>query len=467
MKKNNSKLKIYNSALLLLLTSTLLPLASFLLLLTSCDTTNPPGNHTIALAFEDASCTEAWLNLKLASRIMLPKEITLKQNDSTIITTTINSYDTTLFIENLLPNQTYNFCSTIKQLNNGTIKSNKLPVTTMDTTSQNFTWETFTFGGVHGSSYLKDVAIINENNIWAVGEIHTAETDQWNSDSTEWLTPYNAVHWDGNTWELKRILFPVDADQPNSYKSAKECRAIFVFNENDFLITASTQFAFMNSKGEYSIKTIGFKWEDRFTINALWGTSSEDFYVVGQRGNIAHYNGSSWKKIESGTELSINDIYGDYNSKTGKWEVLAVATDLQFNTSRVVLRIENKRVEKTETTSISQPLLSLWFKSNKKYYLVGSGIYTKNSLSEYRWERLSRTISIYFKYNIVAQNMNDIIVAGAFNEVLHFNGVSWKSYRAKELPFDSGRLMGANYTNNIICIVGQNGREGVIHIGKK
>ncbi|NOX65840.1 MAG: hypothetical protein GXO85_08580 [Chlorobi bacterium] len=75
----------------------------------------------------------------------------------------------------------------------------------MDTTSHNFAWETYTFGGVNGSSYLKDVAIINENNIWAVGEIHTEETDQFDSNGV-WVKPYNAIHWDGSTWELKRIL---------------------------------------------------------------------------------------------------------------------------------------------------------------------------------------------------------------------------------------------------------------------
>ncbi len=41
----------------------------------------------------------------------------------------------------------------------------------MDTTSHNFTWQTCTFGE-HSNSVLYDVAIIDENNIWAVGEIY-------------------------------------------------------------------------------------------------------------------------------------------------------------------------------------------------------------------------------------------------------------------------------------------------------
>jgi len=41
----------------------------------------------------------------------------------------------------------------------------------MDTTSHNFIWEIDTLG--IGGSYLNDVAIIDENNIWVVGNIET------------------------------------------------------------------------------------------------------------------------------------------------------------------------------------------------------------------------------------------------------------------------------------------------------
>ena len=57
----------------------------------------------------------------------------------------------------------------------------------MDTTSHNFTWDIDTLG-ISGT--LRDVQIIDENNIWVVGEI---ETD---------TATYNAAHWNGNDWEM-------------------------------------------------------------------------------------------------------------------------------------------------------------------------------------------------------------------------------------------------------------------------
>ena len=47
----------------------------------------------------------------------------------------------------------------------------KLLLTTLDTTSHDFSWKTFTFGG-GGGSVLNDVAIVNDTLAYAVGEIY-------------------------------------------------------------------------------------------------------------------------------------------------------------------------------------------------------------------------------------------------------------------------------------------------------
>ncbi|VAX18781.1 hypothetical protein MNBD_IGNAVI01-593, partial [hydrothermal vent metagenome] len=108
---------------------------SVILLLTSCNTTEPPpSNQKLTLAAEDASCTEAWLNLKLEN-ITTPIEVTLNCNDTVAQITNLSNKDTTLFVENLIPNQTYTFQAIIQSTN---LKSNSVSVTTMDTTSHNF-----------------------------------------------------------------------------------------------------------------------------------------------------------------------------------------------------------------------------------------------------------------------------------------------------------------------------------------
>ncbi|NOX67178.1 MAG: hypothetical protein GXO85_15610, partial [Chlorobi bacterium] len=339
------------------------------LLLTSCNTTEPPpSNQKLTLTAEDASCTEAWLNLK-TDNISLPTEIVLKQNDSTIITANINSSDTTLYIENLLPSQTYTFQTIIPAQQNGGQASNKVSITTMDTTSHNFTWETFTFGGGSSSSHLSDVTIINENSIWAVGEIHTEETDQFDSNGV-WIKPYNAVHWDGKNWELKRVFI-------NGY--FYPLYSIYAFDENDIWF-ANLSLIHWNGK-DYKFYTTpplnstGTGWN----INSIWGKSSKDFYVVGNGGSIAHYNGNSWRKIESSTKAILSDIYGINNDiyVAGGSNIAYTGILLKENKEgfSVIKEGTSQYVDTIFTPYFVGSLSSVWLSPTGTLYFGGQALY--------------------------------------------------------------------------------------------
>ncbi len=445
MRPNNSKFIIHNSTLLLFLS---------LLLVTSCDTTNPPSNNKITLTFEDASCTEAWLNLKL-DNITLPTKITIKQDDSTIVETNINSTDTTLFIEHLLPSQNYTFYSTIKQMNNEAIKSNNLSITTMDTTSHNFTWQTFTFG--NRNSVLKDVAIINKNNIWAVGEIHTAETDQWNEDSTKWVQPYNAVHWDGNTWELKRILVNYKG---NTIFLALE--SIFAFSATDIWLVSSLP---IHGDGKnWKIYDVREETNSNLSLTTVWGSSSNDIYFAGRSGSLAHYNGSSWTKIESGTELSINDIWGDYNEKMGKWEVLAVASSIAINEGNKLISINNHTSTPLSTEGLRWAIQTIWFKTKRKYLIGGDGLFQTNSLLN-TWET-NKLVPNIWTVSLNGIDINDLFSTGPFGMVLHYNGITWRDY-TNETKYKGVCYATTSINNNLVAISGATSDQGVILIGRR
>ena len=150
----------------------------YLLLLLSCNTTEPPPGEkpTLTLKLEDASCTEAWVKLTI-NNSQLPIAVTLLQNGEARKTIDVETKDSLLYIDSLLPNTSYTFQSTIHPFNHSDeVSSSELNVTTLDTTSHDFTFETFTFGGQAGSCALYDVAIIDENNIWAVGEIYLLDS---------------------------------------------------------------------------------------------------------------------------------------------------------------------------------------------------------------------------------------------------------------------------------------------------
>jgi len=167
----------------------------------------------------------------------------------------------------------------------------------LDTTSQEFTWETFTFGE-HSSSVLRGVSVIDENNIWVVGEIYMNDsTGLADSDA------YNAARWDGNKWELMKMQFYTFCNQPNtgSYRAT----SVTAFSEDDIWVSSASQITRFDGIEQKEINCIPT------SVNKIWGFDTTKTFAVGSHGSIAHYNGQSWQKIETGTDLDFYDIHGN------------------------------------------------------------------------------------------------------------------------------------------------------------
>jgi hypothetical protein len=357
-----------------------------------------------------------------------------------------------LYIDSLLPNQTYKLIAAMQQSNN---VSNEVTVTTMDTTSHNFTWQTFTFG--ERTSTLYDVTIIDENNIWAVGEIYV-------NDSLGNPDPkiYNAVRWNGLSWELKRI--PILLNGTPFYPIIK---SIFAFNENDIWFEAGIHW------DGITFKQIPFNIPWNGNVNKLWGSSSNDLYIVGNSGNLAHYGGPSvgWKKIESGTTTALTDIYGD-----GENVFICGYEDFK---PTVLLKFENNSIKKIieeaeftyRTDFISGWVKSIWLKRDKLfaltiYDLYRSSVNTKGEGSAL-WEG---DINTWGSNAVRGNDVNDIFTAG-YNAVLwHYNGLGWKRY--EELVNPTNHFRAISITGNTVVVAGfkyLNGidRYGLITIGKR
>ena len=383
----------------------LLSLILLLLISASCNTTEPPPpdgeKPTLELTLEDVSCIEAWIMLK-TTNLQLPTTLTLIQFNPTGDTVTQNiilsNADSLLYIDSLLPNQTYKFITTIEQSNN---KSNELSVTTLDTTSHNFTFQSWTFGTI-GSSTLYDVAIIAENNIWAVGEIMIADT------SINGYTMYNAVHWDGSEWKLHRIMFYTICGQ--QHQNAYAASSIFAFSEKDIWVgMQGSQIARLTDTAQIGTYCVPI------SIRKLWGTDSQNIYAVGVNGQIAHYNGQSWSKIESGTISVIGDISG-IQSKNGEYVKYCAADN-------VLLRIDGDNNVSRINVIQGMFLNSVWAASNNLVYTAGNGIvFYKND----KWQKTDRPdLNTIFSVN--GQSYNDIVGLSSNLSIFHFNGYSSNS----------------------------------------
>jgi hypothetical protein len=428
-----------------MITTTLLIIAT--LLIQSCNKPTEPAKESISVTVEDVSCTEAWL--KISDTNANPNiTVIVKRDNTDILTLNLNKADTVIVDENLLPNKTYTYRA-VKQQGSKVVEASKtMTAVTLDTTSHNFTWQTFEFGQ-HSSSTLYDVAIIDENNIWAVGEIYMKDS-LGNYDHNA----YNAMHWDGQKWELKRIMFYTFCPQgPGS--GSYPARAIFAFDGENIVISSGSQIAYLKNGVQIKRECLPV------SVNKIWGTAVNDYYIVGYGGGIAHWNGSSWKKIESGTTLPIMDVYGASDPNTGSYEVLCVSADQALPGHSKILKIENLKVREVATHPEWEPW-GIWFVPERRYFHAGDGLWENRSLHG-NWIRNSNLPAL-FKTSIDGQALNDIIVSGAFWLLSHWNGTSWHTYfpRIQDSSFGTVVIKG-----NLIIVVGFIENRAVALVGRR
>ncbi|MDP1676036.1 MAG: hypothetical protein Q8L88_04155 [Bacteroidota bacterium] len=295
----------------------------------------------------------------------------------------------------------------------------------IDTTSHEFVWEAPIFLGDGASSALYDLQIIDDSLAYAVGDISVKDSNgNWQNP------PYNIAKWNGHQWQLS-----TSSDIGYGYG---ELYCVFAFGPNDLWAGSTIPEHWDGAKWTFHGASRGY--EGGFRLRKIWGTSSTNLYAVGDDGNIRHYNGISWQKIESGTNLSFRDIYGATDSKTGELQILALCSD-NIPHERGLYRIQGNIATAISTYPLQYDLTSVWFVPNSHYYLVGSGMFEKLSLSDSVWKNGEPGVVKYVLTKIRGTGLNDVFAVGALGDVLHYNGLSWQSY------FDKTSLANGGYAS--------------------
>jgi hypothetical protein len=412
-----------------------------------------PISSDVQLSAEDVAVTEAWLRVHITPT--LPHDsIRITRNDTTVLTLGFQGGDTLLIDEQLSPKKAYSYKLYSFGAGKPNLSSETLTFTTMDTTSHDFTWQIDTLGD-GASSQLNDVAIINDTLAYAVGQIYF-------KDSTGQFDPtaYNVAKWNGIRWQLLRIQFLNFCNQPTTY--SYPAKAVFAFSATDIWVTSGSQFVRWNGLTQTSPQCIPV------SVNKLWGESENLLYAVGVGGGMALLNGGTWQKLNSGTTLDIQDIWGAKNDKTGKWEVMAVAGNYYASNERKVLSIADFSVSSLSDNGIPYALNSVWFSPRKHYWVVGAGIYEKSfTLDRSYWKGgLNNPITTYTTNRIRGTQINDVFFCGADGDLFHFNGLSWHSYRS-ESNLSNGQFLSIAVKGNTIIAVGYDSPRAIVMRGKR
>ena len=322
------------------------------------------------------------------------------------------------------------------------------------TTSHDFRFTAYVLGD--GASRLRNVAIVNDTLAYAVGEINVKD-----SAGDYVRPPYNLARWDGKTWHLERVWFVYEPDVPGVGESV----GILAFSGNDLIVSSGGVVMHWNGT-DWS--KLGHLYGSGWSIGSaqyLWGRSSNDFYGVGGYGSIVRWNGTKWEKIDSGTNLSMQDIWGAANVKTGKDEVVCLASERYNTVGKRIIMIKGGMTTVQDSTGLATQLSGLWFVAARKYYAVGTGICWKSDIEDHTpWFRYApHEVTNYGSECIRGNGTNDVVVAGSYGELAHYNGKSWHNYT--HLVGLTDIYYKIAFRRNMIIAVGTRGQKAVALVG--
>jgi hypothetical protein len=242
-------------------------------------------------------------------------------------------------------------------------------------------------------------------------------------------------------------------------------RGIFVFGMNDIWLAAGSIFHWdgISSQAQLSFSRLTLP-DPNATVEKLWGTMGSDLFGVGNAATIVHNANGIWNRLESGTTLPINDIWGSRNSQANAWEILCVASNQFLNQGSALLSIRGLTVTSLPDSGLSWALNTIWFVSGRRYYIGGDGLYPSNTIGPV-WSR-DTMLPPYYKTAVRGNGVNDIVVVGAFGLVLHFNGATWQDYRSVT-GLASGAYTRVAMRNNLFIAVGGTGTQAVVLVGRR
>lgn len=405
-------------------------------LVTSCDTTEPKS-HRIILNEKSVASTEVWLELNVEG-FTLPQKVELIRNGKAIRNIVATKRNTIVFDDNLKPLTNYDY---VAKLSERLFIADVSQIRTLDTTSHDFTWEIFYFGNGIGNSVLEDVEIIDDNNIWVVGDIQDAGFDK----DGVWQDQHNVVRWNGSEWQTDRIFGDSFCNPDNKY--TPYLHSIYIDPKNHIWTNSGSQVINVKDGKIYCSENIS-------RLDKLEGFNDGSIIAVNhtnEKSLLNYFKSGTWEKIELPNEGFIMDLL-PIVERNGEKSILFPHSN--YKTKMFELLIINSQKKVKQYSTLPYYTSSVWTKNGLPLYGCGDKLF-ENKNGEWN------LISEHSVSKINGSELNNIFAVG-WGNILHFNGSTWKRYE----EFD-GIYYAVAVSSNAVVIVGMHDNKAVIVVGRK
>jgi hypothetical protein len=316
-----------------------------------------------------------------------------------------------------------------------------VPVPSSDTTSHDWVFDPPVYlGGVYNPSVLRDVVIVNDTMAYAVGTLYYA--DSLGQDDTN---PYSLATWNGVSWKAEQIHLTDPCAMARFAQLSAACYlpvGILMASHGAGLIDFTDHGTITDcapyANGSQHISVIG-------------ATSPTNIFTAGYIGSMMHFDGTTWKKIQTGTTI---EFFDGGVSADGKHFAASGYDSGYFNSAVVTSDGNSASILWQRSTSTSSPFGNLvqgvCYVGNELLVASYYGVYKVpggGSLSQVE-TLCSSSASVH---RLRANGLNDVFWAGDNGVVMHFNGSTVKTIRQ---GLGSEVFYGLAVSQNLIIAVG-------------
>jgi len=404
---------------------------------------NPDEGKLIQIEVVDVSTNEIWLKVTVDTAYV-GYQVRIDYDGDFLHTVGLGRMTKTDTVAHIIkstlePGRTYTIDAAIVEGAGGRdlFKSNSVKATILPYTNNDITWQIDTIGtfqtninGIWGSS---------PDNVYAVGWIKLPDRQ----------LPYNIIHWNGTEWTA------IDYAEGEPF-------AAFGFTENDIWIVGDGG-GFTALAAHWD----GEKWRtwefNNYTVlTGVWGKSSEDIYAVGLEGQILHFNGSVWSKMESPTDIPLRDISG-YGEK-----IYAVGGDPSTGEG-VMLELVDGQWEiiykgKAQLIPAQGYSTTVWCINSYRAYLYNDGIGVGTTFRDEITLSGIDNLGIRLK-KIRGTDHNNIFAVGPFGFIAHWNGSEDRLYPSFDRQNGSSLYDVMVFENNVFAVGMTRDGRGIVYRG--
>jgi len=332
-----------------------------------------------------------------------------------------------------------------------------------ESTGDDFSWMMEILANGGGSSVMFDAAILNENDIWAVG--YFARSEHGDPENYDY---YNAAHWNGEDWEYIAVPVHIIGDNGDilGYCScAIYCIEAFGPDEIWFLTNVNGVIHWDGS--QYTYYSLGVIWNENLTNSNYggWGTGPDNLYMASYLGNVFHFDGTTFEHIG---DLPIPLIVTKITGSQGEVYMLGKGNSGEYSDHSMIVKVEDNELEvlihsQSWVPNEENPLgyiNAIWSFGGDLYLISHGGFYKYDNESSSVIQLMDTDeLGIYPMgvFDMDGNNPFDIVAVGFQGRIFHFDGSSWDQnhYLADNYNFYFGEITKFDIKDDIIVFLGK------------